>query len=195
MHKLTTAALITFLLCFHSVAAEPEKGESFYNKSIDQLWTVFGNRYTKNSEGDKNSGCIAEASWDDGSRLQIIKDLVDGELYIWINNIAWSITDPVKQKYTLRLNLYNGNRVVESGTIDYYLLNKNTMAIRNLAETKFTQAFFESTRMLLVPPGTIQNMTVSLGGNAKRVLASLAECVRTFSKREEVPSLSLKEKI
>ena len=144
----------------------------FYNKSIGD-WVIFG------YDGrELNKACILEKSWEDGSRFHLIKDLTDGELFIWINNLSWDI----KQKDS---NIYDGATMIiesESGELftfetKFALINNNTIAIPNLKPTEFVPPFITLTKLRIVIPGFIDEMEIPLD-NAFLAVTVLGECIK-----------------
>ena len=81
MKKAIGIVLAGFLTVSSASAAD-----IFYERT-EKLWTVFGIA----NDGEKNPACIAQQSWKDGSLMQVIKDLADSELYIFLKNMEWQI--------------------------------------------------------------------------------------------------------
>ena len=66
---------------------------TFYQATSGQ-WSVTGYNGGPGQAADGshfNTSCLAQTFWDDGSDLQLIQDLVDGELYIVFNNNSWNV--------------------------------------------------------------------------------------------------------
>ena len=96
--------------------------ELFFSSKINNSnYFVVG---VKGSE-DKNPFCAIVNEWQDGSMIQFIKDLNDGEFYIHFKNNEWTITDPPNTKGMLRANFYR-NRNLVGLDYNFVLLNKNT---------------------------------------------------------------------
>jgi len=167
MKKILVALLFATALTTQSAYAD------FYNsKNNAGAWTVFGTPGGENN----NAACVAQVDWTDGSKLQVVKDLEDGEVYLWIKNVDWNIAD-TPGSYELRLNFYGSNNRVAGMITQYYLINKNVVAIPNVNINTFLDKFMDNAKMNFVMPGSIQNMTVSLTGSTKAI-ENLVECIK-----------------
>jgi hypothetical protein len=170
MRKYISATLAAMLFTSSAFAA----GREFYNVDVRP-----GPYYVKGVTADTDGGngnpaCYAEVNWRDGSRFQLIRDLADAELYIFLSNAAWNIGDP-PGNYRLRANFHrNGN--ISGINFDYTLVNKNTIVIRNINKEQFLPLFTGNQRMTLVMPGSIQNAEIDLTGSA-RSLAEISKCI------------------
>lgn len=147
--------------------------EQFYNADQTGAWSVFGS--TGNES--QNPACIAETTWEDGSKMQLIKDLATGELYIWFQNYAWNIGDAIEQDYPVRINMYDKAGNVVGGDFNYTLLNKNTIAIRNLDVKTFVPAFMAMGQIRLIMSGNIENALIPLQGSALTI-DKMVECIQ-----------------
>ena len=116
MKRLFASAACAALLLFLSTACSAE----IFFKQNEKLWTVYGVQ----NEVNKNPACIAQQSWKDGSSIQLVKDLTDGELYIAFINNQWQITDP-PGKYNMQVTMYTGVEVTSTLTFEYTLIPKN----------------------------------------------------------------------
>jgi hypothetical protein len=145
---------------------------TFYQSTIRD-WSIMG----KPRENQLNPSCSAEVKYQDGSFFTLLKDLADGELYILFRNVQWNISDD-PGNYQMRINFYNGNRVVSLDAV-YELLNKNTLRIRGINPERFLPLFVDFSRMLFIMPGNIQNAQVSLTGTSA-VVAAMSECMRQY---------------
>ena len=141
----------------------------FYSGGQTGAWTVFGN----GGNEKQNPACIAETKWEDGSTMQLIKDLNSGEVYIWFQNYEWNIGD-APGDYSFRLNMYNRANQVVGGDFTYQLLNKNTIAIRRIDVNSFIPAFMEMSQMRIIMPGDIQAAFIPLDGSTAAVDKLLA---------------------
>lgn len=156
--------------------------EIFYDGGQAGSWSVFGNAGTDT----QNPACVAEVTWDDGSKLQLIKDLRDGELYIWFRNNEWNISDP-PGVYTFRMNILDSGNNVVGGELEYELINKNTIAVRKIDVDSFIPPFMTMTEIRFIMPGDIQNAYVPLNGSSQAVDKLLA-CIDAFEKKQPAPA-------
>lgn len=157
----------------------------FYNGGQQGAWTIFGNGGSET----QNPACVAETSWQDGSSMQLIKDLTSGELYIWFQNFEWNISDPPGD-YPFRMNMYSGNQVT-GGDMTYTLVNKNTITIRGIDVDSFIPAFMQMTEMRLLMPGDIQIAYIPLDGSSATVdklLACIDEAKKVLPKLDAPPA-------
>jgi hypothetical protein len=170
MRKFVSATLAAMLFTSSSFAA----GLEFFNVDVRP-----GPYYVKGVTADVNGGtgnpaCYAEINWRDGSRFQLIRDLADGELYIFLQNMTWNIADP-SGVYRLRAN-FSRNGQTNGINFEYNLLNKNTIVIRNIKKETFLPLFVNNQKMTLVMPGSIQNAEIDLTGSS-RSLAEISRCI------------------
>jgi hypothetical protein len=171
MKKLVSTSLAAMLFASSAFAA----GKEFFFVDVRP-----GPYYVKGVTADVNGGtgnpaCYAEINYRDGSRFQLIRDLADGELYIYMHNSNWNISDP-SVVYQLRANFSRNNQVVNGVNFSYNLVNKNTIVIRNIDKDRFIPLFTGNQRMLLIMPGNIQNAEVDLTGSSKS-LAEISKCI------------------
>lgn len=125
--------------------------------------------------GELNAVCRANKNFNDGSQFSVIKDLADGELYMFLQNMAWNISD-APGVYTMRMNFHKGNKITGSN-IQFELLNKNTIRIRNLNSDRFINDFMDYSKLVFIMPGTINNAEIPLNGSTNATLA-LSDCVK-----------------
>ena len=144
----------------------------FYNKQVGN-WFVFGFEGTS----DKNRACVIEYGWQDGSRFQLIKDMVDGEVYIWFKNHQWNIADAPGDYEGMTVIIEGSNGTVKSWNATYNLINKNTITIRNLQNNPdFIEAFSALSVMKFVMPGDIENAVIPLDGSSAAIAAG-SDCI------------------
>lgn len=160
----TTLALLTMV----STAT----ADIFYQQR-EQLWSVYG---VVNVE-KKNPACIAEQTWRDGSFIQLIKDLADGELYIALTNMEWQIQDE-PGTYRMRVNAFIGSDV-HGFTFDYTLTSKNSLMVRGIISEKFVPVFAAADKLRFVMPGTITNADIQLNGS-RAAINGLSDCMNKF---------------
>lgn len=169
MKKFVSATLAAMLFTSSAFAAS----QQFFSVDVRPgAFYAFG--VTANAEKNENPACYAEVNWRDGSRFQLIRDLADGELYIFFRNVTWNINDPAGL-YQMRMNFHrNGN--ITGLNFQYNLINKNTIVIRNIKKDQFLPLFTGNQKMLFVMPGSIQNAELDLTGSS-RALAEVSNCV------------------
>lgn len=155
-----TSSAIAASSQFYSVDVRPG---SFY---------VYG--VTSDVSKNENPACYAEINWRDGSRFQLIRDLSDGELYVFFRNATWNINDS-NGTYDLRAN-FNRNGSINGLNLKYTLVNKNTIVIRNINKEQFVPLFSSNSKMTFIMPGTIQNAEFDLTGSSK-ALSEISKCI------------------
>ena len=170
MKKFVSATLAAMLFTSSAFAA----GKEFYNVDVRPgLYYVKG--VTADVDGGSgNPACYAEVNWRDGSRFQLIRDLADGELYIFFRNNTWNIGD-APGTYNLRANFHR-NANISGLDLQYQLIDKNTIVIRNLRKDQFLPLFSANQKVTFVMPGTIQNAEFDLTGSSN-ALTEISKCV------------------
>lgn len=165
------AILATTVAMISPVFAD-DSGYEFYSNQ-HQYWYIGGHT----GDTEQNPACYTEYSFQDGSTFQLVKDLRDGELYIYFRNMQWNIVD-TPGEYTLRMNLTTSNGNIDSASGDYYyqLLNKNTITINWLNINEFVPGFMNSSELNFVMPGDIENAYIPLDGSS-RAIEIFAECI------------------
>jgi hypothetical protein len=159
-----------------ALAAIPAKAD-FFNQNAGP-WYIFGFEGTP----DNNRACVLQYEWQDGSQFQIVKDLVDGEIYIWFKNHEWNIIDKPGDYTGMSVILQGSRGSVKSWNATYQLLNKNTIAIRNMNDAgDFFDLFAGLSVLRFVMPGDIDNAELSLQGSAAG-LRSLVSCIQAHEK-------------
>jgi hypothetical protein len=169
MRKFVSVSLAAMLFTSSAFAAN----QSFFREDVRPgPYMVYG--VTADAEKNDNPACYAEVTWRDGSKFQVIRDLADGELYIFMQNMTWNISDP-SGVYRLRANFKRGSQVTGLN-FDYRLVNKNTIVIRNIIKEQFLPLFTGNQTMTFVMPGSIQNAEVDLTGSSK-TMAEVSRCI------------------
>ena len=180
--------LSLILLSSSAFAQQGDDAKVFYNKRIDSLWMVGGHEYP----GTKSHPvCFANSTLDDGSGLEIVKDLESDELFIRVQNLNWNLTEGTDDKEKLRLNLYRNGKLVDGGNMGWFILTKNTIAIPSLSAKQFTGALWNTTLIRVIMPGDNQNLSTFIA-SPHMVLDSLAECIKAFAPMDKPPSLDIK---
>lgn len=164
---------VSFIAAMLMTSSALAANQTFYNVDVRPgPYFVYG--VTADPEKGDNPACYAEVNWRDGSRFQLIRDLADGELYIFFRNSTWNIADPAGT-YQLRANFHRGGNVAGLN-FQYTLVNKNTIVIRNIRKEQFLPLFNSNQKMIFVMPGSIQNAEVDLTGSSN-ALAEISKCV------------------
>ena len=164
------AASISVLMFLSSASF----ADTFYDGGQLGAWSVFGNSGSET----QNPACVAEVTWQDGSKFQLIKDLKDGELYIWFQNNDWNIIDP-PGNYQFRMNIVNRANQLAGGDMTYQLVNKNTISVRNIDVDSFLGPFMNMTEIRFIMPGDIGNAFIPLNGSSAAV-EKLVQCIDAF---------------
>lgn len=171
MRKFVSASLAAMLFTSSAFAA----GREFYNVDVRPgPYYVLG--VTADVDGGSaNPACYAEINYRDGSRFQLIRDLADGELYIFLRNTSWNISD-APGNYQLRANFVRNSQVVSGLNFQYRLVNKDTIVIRNIKKETFLPLFTANESINIIMPGSIQNGTIDLTGSS-RALEEISKCI------------------
>lgn len=170
--KKTLILCVTLLLTTSAYAVD-----YFFEKTIG-YWSVVG--HPGDSSSNLNPACVSATRWDDGSYINIIQDLKDGELWMEFKNNEWNVEGPYGQdagQQQLTLNMFKG-RSVSSWNVNFLLVNKNTIHIHGLT-SKFIEAFAEYDMMRIIPPGTILNAEVRLQ-NSRAATTLMGECIKAY---------------
>ena len=169
MRKIITIATMIFSLLIGTAYAE-----FFYNSEQSGLWTAVG------IIGDeKNPRCLSFMEYEDGSSVEVVKDMKDGELYIIIYNTDWNITDEPGVTGNGQMRFIKGNNITATNDIELLLVNKNTVAIPNIYDDIFIPQFMKNDSMRLIMPGTTSNISIPLTGTMG-VVEKMIECFYAF---------------
>lgn len=148
---------------------------AFYNNSSGD-WSVFGH----SGSDTLNPACVMKSTWQDGSKMLVIQDLADGELYIHFENMGWNIDGPYNTSHAMKINFYSGSSVLSlNGTME--LLTKNSIHIRGIKHNVFVEPFAEFDKMVFIMPGTVPNANIGLRGTRDAV-NFLNQCMRDATK-------------
>jgi hypothetical protein len=174
MKKIIVA--LALLLAFTMPVATQE---AFFAKQAGP-WDIEG----VPSHGPKNAACGAKYQFGDGSTFVLYSDLIDGELYAIVYNVAWNLQpNPQNAPSTvLRMNFHAKGKFVEGKMANYLALDKGTIAIPNILFQVFLPPFTEHDRLELVMPGDIPNAVIPLVGSMEAV-KTLIECVKAGGKQ------------
>lgn len=171
MRKLLSTTFAAMLFTSSAFAAN----QTFFAEDVRPgAFYVMG--VTADAAKGKNPACYAEVNYGDGSQFQLIRDLADGELYIWLHNAQWNIRDVPGSTANLRANFRRSNGQVESLTFTYKQVNSSTIIIRGIFKDRFLPLFTGSQKMTFAMPGTIQDAEVELLGSS-RAVSELSRCV------------------
>lgn len=165
MKKLLLSIATMFML------VTPTLADNFYSSSSGQ-WAVFGHTGSE----DLNPACVMRTSWNDGSRMYIIQDLADGELYIYFENMKWNITGPYNKEHEMEIKFFSGQSV-KALKASFNLTTNNNIHIRGIKHDMFLDPFVIADRMEFIMPGNIPDATIGLIGTRDAV-EYLKGCVR-----------------
>lgn len=180
MKKLLT---IVAMLC---VCSSAYAVEYFFDKTVG-FWSIYGHPGEKSDTKNLNPACITTAHWDDGSYINLIQDIANGELHIELRNNEWNVGDAdLDAAYDLTLNVYNKSSV-KSWKANFKFLSKNSIQIRGLDYKTFLPAFMNFSKMVFIMPGTITNAEISLQ-NSTAAINLMAECLDASKTRKFDPN-------
>lgn len=168
--------LLAFALSSSLVSASFADTNLFFEQMIGTNLTDKGSWAIIGRKGDekKNAGCAMTTSWNDGSYIWFVKDLIDGEFYIEFRNNAWNISD-APGNYEFRMNFKYSNGSIRGGDLTFYLLNKNTVFVRNL-EKGIVEHLYNAKELAFVMPGSIKNAVVFLD-RTREALNLMSRCI------------------
>lgn len=188
MFNLKAIFLPLLLLSTSALAEQSNDAKVFYSKRIDALWTVGGHEYPGTKDHPE---CYANSTLEDGSGLEISKDLETDNFFIRVQNMNWNLTEGTDDKEKLRLNLYRNNKLVDGGNMSWFILTKNTIAIPALSAKDFSAALWNTTLIRVIMPGDNQNFSTFIA-SPHVVINALAECIKSFGPLDKPPSLDIK---
>ncbi len=144
-----------------SPAAVSADDRHFFEAQISN-WAILGQK----SVDSRNPTCSAEKTWTDGSFWTIYHDLKDQEPYFVIRNVDWSFSrsEQDRKEFSARLNFRGARGGLEGGAVSYEILSKDSIRVRNLYRDRFVPQFMKFANMLLVMPGSHDNLGVDLRG-------------------------------
>lgn len=184
--KKTVVGIVSALTLFWSTNSIAQS-QNFYYKEMNH-WIVEGVPNTK----ENNASCYTETRWSDGSRFQLIKNLVTGELYIWVQSMSWNMSDDPGSTFVARVNTHGRNGVI-GGDLTYMVINKNTIVIPQIQADGFIQPFMSQNEMHIIMPGTVQNFALSLKGSTTAI-QSMSDCIDA-SKRANLGKPQLNQSV
>lgn len=165
--RLTTivAALFSTAIITNSAHAALEQ---FYNREIGQ-WNIEGFR------GDLDF-CSAKTYWNNGSYISLYSIKNQNNLSLYVHNTDWNISDPTGQfaEYLATIH-FSGQTGRDSGTIEYELVDNQTVILRNV-NNKFIENWVLFSQMEIVMPGNIGRMLVGLDGT-RDLTPAFVECI------------------
>lgn len=172
-------------------ATEASARIEIFNEIINGTWKANGARPDGNNDGVLSFPiCTVWGRFDDGSDLQISKNVKSGELYMWVRNTDWELDSEAKSnesRYSqVQINFYKGRKFVKGGALHWYAKSKNIVAIPDIGPTEFALALHHSNRLSIVMPGNIGNMHVNIPG--KQVLTVLVKCIHEHGKYKKLKS-------
>jgi hypothetical protein len=172
MRTILLGVIFTLLTTFSASA------DYFYNSTHND-WAIFGDF----GDIDQNPACVISHVWRDGSEFQLIYDLAERELWIWLQNFDWNIVDATGYDfpYSFNMVIVGYNNEVVSGEMGYYLISKNTIDIPDIEPRTFMEAFAGLNELRFIMPGNIQNAYLDLTGS--RVATNrFYDCINSFDR-------------
>lgn len=174
-----TATVMTMIIA--TSAAFSQENPIFFRQAVGN-WVVLGHK----GDDTIRPACVIGRHWTDGSSLQLIFDLSDGEFYVRVENTVWEIGDP-PGSYGNRPGtnpakiVFLGSRGNSNADVYYELHSKNLVLIRHLNSGPFMRDFSSANRFKIIMPGNIQNVDIDLNdsSSAAEVLVS---CLETSNK-------------
>lgn len=164
--------LIASLLIASALSSPASASEVFYRSSKNVgLWAVAGFL----GDASINPSCRAYMVWPDGSEVNIVKDLADGEFFIYIHTVGWNIQ--AEGIGTLRSNFMFSNGTVSGAEAKFLILNKNTIVIPNIDVEKSLESIMKASNVSFIMPGNIQDISINLTGSSQ-AMSNIAECIQ-----------------
>lgn len=181
--------VITFVIALFVSTTSSFAQQHLFFRQVVGNWEVFGHK----GSDTLNPACVINRDWQDGSSVQVIYDLKDGELYLRIKNTQWNIGDPVGN-YGDTANtspaqmIFVGNSNTNNSNVIYSLVSKNIINIRHLKPVVFLKDFASQSKFQLVMPGTITNVSFDLqqSNSAVELLVACID-VSTNVKKNSAP--------
>ena len=182
MKKALFASAVALGLMVSSVSAT----DLFFEKTVGH-WDIFG--HPGDAATNSNPACILQTKWQDGSYMQLIQDLADGEMLIEFTNNDWNVEGPYGEgTLDLTMNMHGRRGGIESFNVKFVLVDKNTIQIRGIDYKSFLPAFMNYNKMVLIMPGDIQNSEVPLE-NSTNAVGIMGQCLDAADKGAAQKSL------
>lgn len=153
-----------------SLTAIPAYSDDFYSSKVGN-WLIFGDH----GDSELNPACVVSYEWQDGSEFQLIYDLPNRELFIYFENFDWDIIDP-EGYYKLNMVIVGSGNNLQSGELDYYLMDKNSINIPDISPVPFLEAFAGLNELRFIMPGDIPNAYLGLRGS-RAATERLMDCI------------------
>lgn len=167
MKKLFTIVVAIFFMATTSFAAD-----NFFYKNSSGQWDVFGHA----GNSTLNPACVMQTNWNDGSKLLVIQDLSDGELYIHFSHKKWNVKGPYNKNYQLTLRFIDSRNILNLKA-EFTLTNSDSIVIRGIKHEVFLDPFVVSDTMVFVMPGDVPDVSVGLRGT-RNIFDYVKECMR-----------------
>lgn len=167
MKKILTFITATALTILAATSAAFSQENQLFFRQVVGTWVVLGHK------GDDNirPACVIGREWTDGSSMQLIFDLSDGEFYIRVENTVWEIGDPPgeygnKPGTNPAKIVFIGERGTSNAAVYYQLITKNLLLIRHLKGGPFLRDFSAAAKFKIIMPGNIQNVDIDLNDSS-----------------------------
>lgn len=164
--------LLASLAIIAGLTAPTIASEYFYEGGAGQ-WSVEG--YTSDIGVTL---CNASTHWDDGSYIGVVAERDLDYVYMEVYNAEWSIGDPIgtnSKLYVATFRFIDRYGRSTEGTIDYELVNDQTIRFHYLTEKFFTD-WSKYREMYIIMPGDIQTINLGLNGTTA-ALYDLDTCI------------------
>lgn len=180
--------ILTAVVILVSGAAHSEVAiTNFYDKQISNEWWVAGRVYTPSpTDSPVNNVCTALRRWEDGSSIYLIKDLVDGEMYMRIVNVDWNIPSKVVGGGIIArfgLAASKDHKLIKGALrISFDRVNSNTIIFRKLNGELYDFLYRASSIMMSFPPDIDTMSTMDTLVPGKAVLEAMGDCMDAYNK-------------
>ncbi len=175
-------ALMFFVLVTPAFALDSD----FYHQKVpvdsEASWDVWGQVHT----AKENLMCKATFTYKDGSYILFGKDFDRDDLFIYVHNISWEMTNakfPVNIKVQVNTTNRYGQRV-KNGELNAIVLDKNSIVITRLKGRDVWDVLTKANSMVIVMPDNIPNAKI-IGALVPNVARRMAECFKMAEKRME----------
>lgn len=145
----------------------------FYSKNVNN-WTIDG----IHSSADHNDICVVAQNWQRRTFLNIIQDMIDGEMYILIVNPSWNIINAPGSLDKLIMSFNHGTDV-RGGQATYDVVDTKTIRIRGVIHDVFLKDFLGADGIHIKMPGNISSLLLDTK-NSVQAFALMTECLSAY---------------
>lgn len=180
MFRKSIAAALTALAitATPTASAESQDFDVFFDlRSLKGApdWEVYG-------LNDKEVGktCWARLNFHDGSRFFMAHNAAETTMRLYFKNVDWKFTEDEGTEGKVRLNFFRGSTFLEGGEITARVARGDTIEVPDL-DFKMYQLLDKATRMVVIMPGKISNMSFPLTGSGLGI-KELGKCLTASRK-------------